>query len=79
MGQGMDDGSFYDEGLVAAAWGVLLEHNPYEVGTVHHRDWCEGFFSYGRARHAGRLELPILDSNGKLIPTASSAAQISIS
>jgi hypothetical protein len=75
----MDNGSFYDEGLVAAARGVLLERNPYEVGTVHYREWREGFFSYGRARHAGRLELPVRDSNGKPIPTASSAARVPIS
>jgi len=58
MGRGMDDGSFCDEGLVAAACGMLLEHNPYEVGTVHYREWREGFFSYGRVRRASRLELP---------------------
>ena len=61
MGRGMDDGNFYDEGLVAAACGMLLEHNPYEVGTVCFREWREGFFSYGRVRHASRLELPVLD------------------
>jgi hypothetical protein len=63
MGQSMDDHSFYDEGLVAAACGMLLEHNPCEVGTVRYRVWREGFISYGRARHASPLELPVLDLN----------------
>jgi hypothetical protein len=44
----MDDGSFYDEGLVAAALGVRSGQNPYWDGTIAHRKWSEGFISYER-------------------------------
>ncbi|MGO4869823.1 MAG: hypothetical protein ACLPGW_04325 [Roseiarcus sp.] len=43
----MCDSSFYDEGLVAAAWGVQIEQNPYEFGSVAQREWRRGFLSYG--------------------------------
>ncbi len=43
----MDDDSFYDEGLVAAALGVPAALNPYDVGTIPRRAWRDGFTSYG--------------------------------
>ena len=45
----MDDDSFYDEGLVAAALGIPAALNPYEVGGAPRRAWRDGFTSYGVA------------------------------
>jgi hypothetical protein len=43
----MNNTSFFDEGLVAAASGALPKQNPYEVGTTAHDEWRRGFLSYG--------------------------------
>jgi hypothetical protein len=51
----MDDNSFFDEGLVAAALGAPATLNPYEVGTVPRRVWRDGFISYGVAAEDTRV------------------------
>ena len=60
----MSDTSFFDEGLIAAAWGMLIEQNPYEFGSLPQREWRRGFLSFGVRKtedDGAREEAPLVD------------------
>ncbi len=56
----MDSGGFYNEGLVAAAFGLPAESNPYPEGTGFYENWRRGFNAYGVAKDGDRASVEAL-------------------
>jgi hypothetical protein len=59
----MIDSGFFDEGLVAAAWGLLIAQNPYEACTIAHEEWRRGYDFYGVSDddESDDLSAPVLE------------------